>query len=198
MTQPRPHRTAQLDRNTSETRISVRIDLDQPAPPKVVTGIGFLDHMLTSFGKHSGIGLMLTCAGDLEIDDHHTAEDCALALGSAIDQALGDRRGIRRFAHALVPMDEALARVAIDQSGRAHAAVDCGFTRPTIGNLATENITHFFASLAANARMTLHVDVLRGTNDHHRAEAAFKALAVAMRESVAIIGIEIPSTKGSL
>lgn len=192
-------RTARVERRTSETAITLELNLDGEGLAEIQTGLGFLDHMLTALAKHGRLDLELDCEGDLEVDDHHTAEDCALALGTAIDQALGDRRGIRRFAHAYAPLDEALARVVIDFSGRPSAHVEMGFCRERIGDIATENLTHVFVSLATTARMTLHVDVLKGTNDHHRAEAAFKALALALREAVARDGsTEVPSTKGVL
>ncbi|MFZ1426979.1 MAG: imidazoleglycerol-phosphate dehydratase HisB [Geminicoccaceae bacterium] len=192
-------RTARVERRTSETEISLELLLDGEGTAEIETGIGFLDHMLTALTKHGRFDLQLECEGDLEVDDHHTAEDCALALGTAFDQALGERRGIRRFGHAYAPLDEALARVVIDFSGRPSAHVDIGFRRERIGDIATENLTHFFVSLATTARMTLHVDVLKGENDHHRAEAAFKALALALRQAVASDGSgEVPSTKGVL
>lgn len=192
-------RTARVERRTSETEISVELLLDGEGTAEIETGIGFLDHMLIALTKHGRFDLQLECEGDLEVDDHHTAEDCALALGTAFDQALGERRGIRRFGHAYAPLDEALARVVIDFSGRPSAHVDIGFRRERIGDIATENLTHFFVSLATSARMTLHVDVLTGENDHHRAEAAFKALALALRQAVASDGSgEVPSTKGVL
>lgn len=192
-------RAARVERRTSETEISVELLLDGEGTAEIETGLGFLDHMLTALTKHGRFDLQLECEGDLEVDDHHTAEDCALALGTAFDQALGERRGIRRFGHAYAPLDEALARVVIDFSGRPSAHVDIGFRRERIGDIATENLTHFFVSLATTARMTLHVDVLKGENDHHRAEAAFKALALALRQAVASDGSgEVPSTKGVL
>ncbi len=155
--------------------------------------------MLDALVRHARLDLALRCQGDLDIDDHHSAEDCALALGQAIDQALGERRGIRRFGHAYAPLDEALARVVVDLSGRPFAHVDLGLRRERIGEIASENLAHVFHSLAVAARMTLHVDVLSGDNDHHRAEAAFKALALALRDAVARTGTdEVPSTKGVL
>ncbi|MFO1068137.1 MAG: imidazoleglycerol-phosphate dehydratase HisB [Geminicoccaceae bacterium] len=196
---PADARTAQVTRGTSETQIEVAVNLDGTGNAEVDTGLGFLDHMLTALAKHGRLDLQVAVQGDLEIDDHHTAEDTALALGMAIDKALGDRAGINRFASAYAPLDEALARVVIDFSGRPFAHVDTGFVRERIGQIATENLTHFFRSLAVTARMTLHVDVLRGENDHHRAEAAFKALALALRHAVAQDGgSDVPSTKGVL
>jgi len=192
-------RSAKVERQTGETDVRVELVLDGEGHADVETGIGFLDHMLTALAKHGRFDLQLSCEGDLEVDDHHTAEDTALALGTAFDKALGERRGIRRFGHAFAPLDEALARVVVDFSGRPSAHVDAGFRRERIGDIATENLTHFFLSLATTARMTLHVDVLKGENDHHRAEAAFKALALALRDAVARDGsAEVPSTKGVL
>jgi imidazoleglycerol phosphate dehydratase HisB len=195
----REPRTGVVERRTSETQIRVTLCLDGQGHAEIDTGIGFLDHMLTALAKHGRLDLQLSVQGDLEIDDHHTAEDTALALGQAIDKALGDRAGIRRFAHAYAPLDEALARVVVDLSGRPSAHVDMGFRRETIGHVATENLTHFFQSLVVTARMALHVDLLKGDNDHHRAEAAFKALALALRQAVALDGgTGVPSTKGVL
>lgn len=192
-------RTARVVRETRETSIVVELNLDGQGEADIKTGVGFLDHMLTALTRHSRMDLRLTCQGDLEIDDHHTAEDCALSLGAAIDQALGERRGIHRFGHAYAPLDEALARAVIDFSGRPSAHIDLGLTREAIGQLACENITHVLYSLAIAARATLHVDVLKGHNDHHRAEASFKALALALRHAVTRDGgQQVPSTKGVL
>ena len=191
-------RKTTLSRKTRETDITLTLDLDGSGRADVSTGIGFVDHMLTALAFHARFDLELSARGDLEIDDHHTAEDCALALGEALDRALGARAGIRRVAHAYAPLDEALARAVIDLSGRPSPAIDLGLTREMLGQLACENVTHVFVSLANAARMALHVDVLRGSNDHHRAEAAFKAVALALREAVRVDGGAIPSTKGSL
>ena len=169
-------------------RSRLELLLDGEGVAEVQTGIGFLDHMLTALAKHARFDLELECDGDLDVDDHHTVEDCALALGAALDQALGERRGIRRFGQAYAPLDEALARAVVDFSGRPSAHVDLGFRRERIGDIATENLTHVFVSLATTARMALHVDVLKGSNDHHRAEAAFKAVALALRQAVALDG----------
>ncbi|RLN97549.1 hypothetical protein BBJ28_00015614 [Nothophytophthora sp. Chile5] len=192
-------REAQISRVTKETSISVKLSLDGTGKSKVSSGIGFLDHMLTALSKHSRFDLELECKGDTWIDDHHTTEDCALTLGEAFDQALGDRAGIARFGSACVPLDEALSRAIVDISSRAHSEINLQLVRPMVGELSCEMITHFFESFASAARLTLHVDVLRGRNDHHRAEASFKALAVALRTAVkhdATAGI--PSTKGVL
>lgn len=201
---PRPaptssRRVASVERTTKETSIALTLDLDGTGEAEVSTGIGFLDHMLSALARHARFDLRLTCAGDLEVDDHHTAEDCALALGAALDQALGERRGIARFGSALAPLDEALVRAVVDLSGRPHPAIDLPFRRERLGRLATENVVHVFQSLAIAARCALHVDLLKGENDHHKAEAAFKAVALALRQAVASDGdARIPSTKGVL
>ncbi|MEA3246452.1 MAG: imidazoleglycerol-phosphate dehydratase HisB [Gemmatimonadota bacterium] len=194
------NRTARVQRKTRETDITLELDLDGTGSAAVATGIGFLDHLLTAFALHARVDLALTCRGDLEIDDHHTAEDCALALGTAFERALGDRAGIARFGSAYAPLDEALARAVVDCSGRPFARADLGLRREMLGALSCENIPHVLASFATAARITLHVDMLTGENDHHRAEAAFKALALAVRAAVARTGPagEVPSTKGVL
>jgi imidazoleglycerol-phosphate dehydratase len=192
-------RTATVTRTTRETSIRVTLDLDGSGKAAVKTGIGFLDHILDSLGRHARFDLALSCEGDLQVDDHHTAEDCALALGEALDRALGERRGVSRFGWALVPLDEALARAVVDLSGRPFSDVALGLRREAIGGLACENMAHVLRSLAAAGRLTLHVDVLKGENDHHRAEAAFKATALALRQAVARSGFDdVPSTKGTL
>jgi imidazoleglycerol-phosphate dehydratase len=189
-------RTGQVQRVTNETSVSVEIHLEGKGQATVETGIGFLDHLLTSFARHARWDLTVRCEGDLHVDDHHTSEDVALTLGQALDQALGDRRGVTRFGQALVPLDEALTRVAIDLSGRPFADVNLGLTRETLGALATENIAHALRTFATAARLTLHVDVLKGENDHHRAESAFKGLAVALRQAITPSGFDdVPSTK---
>ena len=192
-------RVAHVTRKTSETEIDLTLDLDGTGVSHVTTGLGFLDHMLASLAKHGRLDLDLRCKGDLHVDDHHTAEDCAIALGSALDEALGPRRGIVRFGSAYAPLDEALARVVVDLSGRPWPEVHLGLQRDRVGDLACENAVHFFRSLAMSGRMALHVDVLRGDNDHHRVEAAFKACALALRAAVASDGTtQVPSTKGTL
>jgi imidazoleglycerol-phosphate dehydratase len=198
MNPPTP-RKAQTVRTTKETQIEALVYLDGTGESKISTGLGFLDHMLDALARHSGIDITLQCTGDLVIDDHHTVEDCSLVLGKAIDEALGDRTGITRFASAYAPLDESLARVVIDFSGRPFAEVELGFVREMLGQVATENITHFFESMATTMRATLHVDLIRGKNDHHKAEAAFKALALALRDAIRITrGDAMPSTKGTL
>jgi imidazoleglycerol-phosphate dehydratase len=192
-------RTASVTRATRETSIRMTIDLDGTGKTAVKTGIGFLDHLLDSLARHARFDLMLTCEGDLQVDDHHTAEDCGLALGEALDRALGERRGVNRFGWALAPLDEALARAVVDLSGRPFADIALELQREAVGALACENIPHVLRSLAMAARITLHVDVLKGENDHHRAEAAFKATALALRQAVAQSGFDdVPSTKGTL
>ena len=192
-------RTASVTRTTRETSIRLTIDLDGTGKTSIKTGIGFLDHLLDALARHARLDLALSCEGDLEIDDHHTAEDCALALGEALDRALGERRGVDRFGWAFAPLDEALARAVVDLSGRPFADVSLDLRRDSVGGLACENIAHFLRSLATAAQLTLHVDVLKGENDHHRAEAAFKATALALQQAVARSGFDdVPSTKGTL
>jgi imidazoleglycerol-phosphate dehydratase len=192
-------RRAAVSRKTLETAVEVELTLEGTGRATVATGIGFFDHMLGALVKHARFDLTLKCQGDLEVDDHHTVEDCALALGQALDQALGERRGIARFGSAYAPLDEALARAVVDLSARPCAVVELGLAREVLGGLACENVAHFFTSLATTGRMALHVDVLRGANDHHRAEAAFKAAALALREAVRLDGPDqVPSTKGVL
>ncbi|CAK9786650.1 putative Imidazoleglycerol-phosphate dehydratase [Cutaneotrichosporon oleaginosum] len=197
-------RTATVERKTSETQITCTLTLDAGpgfAPQKinVSTGIGFLDHMLTALAKHGGMSLEIACKGDLWIDDHHTAEDCALALGEAFKKALGERKGIKRYGHAYAPLDEALSRAVIDISSRPYFCGDLPFTREKIGDLSTEMISHVFESFAQAAGVTLHVDCIRGVNNHHIAEASFKALALAIRMAITQTGTDdVPSTKGVL
>ncbi len=194
-------RMATIDRKTAETDITLTLNLDGSGEASIETGIGLLDHLLTSLTRHSGLDVQLTCKGDLDVDDHHTAEDCAIVLGEAIDQALGERRGIARFGWALAPMDEALARAAVDFSGRGLAVVELALSGQPLGPmeaLRAENVSHVIHSLARAAKATVHVDVLRGDNDHHRAEAAFKALALALRQALAVVGDRVPSTKETL
>ena len=186
------------NRETKETNIAIELDLYGTGQIEISTGIGFLDHMLTALAFHSGMDLKLKCDGDLHIDDHHTAEDCAIALGSAIDQALGPRRGIKRFGFAYAPLDESLARSVIDLSGRPWPEVHLDLEREMVGTWACENIVHFFQSLAMTLKCSLHVDVIRGTNDHHKAEAAFKSLAKALQQALTRTAGAVPSTKGVL
>ena len=189
-------RTATVLRRTKETDIRVRVNLDATAPVAIATGIGFYDHMLEQVARHGGFALELTCTGDLEIDEHHTVEDCALALGQALRQALGDKLGIARFGFVL-PMDEAQAQVAIDLSGRSYAVFEGKFGRESVGGLPTELVPHFFRSLADSLLAAVHVKV-EGENSHHMVEACFKATGRALRQAVRIEGTELPSSKGVL
>jgi imidazoleglycerol-phosphate dehydratase len=192
-------RTATVQRRTAETAVAVTLTVDGTGTASVRTGLGFYDHMLTALAKHARFDLEVTCTGDLHVDDHHTVEDVALALGEALATALGDRRGVRRFGSAYAPLDEALARAVVDLSGRPWPEVELGLRRERIGDVACENLGHALRSIATAAKMTLHVDVLKGENDHHRAEAAFKAVALALRAAVAHDGhADVPSTKGVL
>ena len=190
-------RSAEITRRTRETAITVRLDL-AGGERELATGIGFLDHLLDTLACHAGWRLQLACTGDLAVDDHHTAEDCALALGQALDRALGDRAGLVRFGWAYAPLDEALARGVVDLATRPHATVDLGLRRERLGDLSCENIPHLLRSLATAGRFCLHADVLRGENDHHRAEAAVKALALALRQALPPAGTGPASTKGVL
>jgi imidazoleglycerol-phosphate dehydratase/histidinol-phosphatase len=189
-------RRANVQRATKETRIDVAVNLDATAPISVSTGIGFFDHMLEQLAKHGGFALTLRCQGDLQIDEHHTVEDCALALGAALRQALGKKLGIARYGF-LLPMDEALAQVALDLSGRAHAEFKGDFARETVGGLPTELVPHFFRSLAESLGAALHVSVT-GANAHHMIEACFKAVGRALRDACQRRGADLPSTKGVL
>ncbi|KAI9786894.1 MAG: imidazoleglycerol-phosphate dehydratase [Geoglossum umbratile] len=224
MSEPRA-RTAVVSRITNETKVQVLLNLDGGELPDAATqtagaietqhatqisksqsitvdsGIGFLDHMIHALAKHAGWSLYLHCQGDLHIDDHHSAEDTFLALGAAFKQALGAPTGLRRFGYAYAPLDEALSRAVVDLSGRPHSSIALGLTREKIGDLSAEMLPHVLRSWAQAAAVTLHVDTLRGENDHHRAESAFKALALAVREAAGrVLGREgeVPSTKGVL
>jgi imidazoleglycerol-phosphate dehydratase len=194
-------RRATITRKTNETEISVSVGLDGAGTARVSTGIGFFDHMLEQVARHSGIDLEISAKGDLHIDMHHTVEDTGIALGQAIRQALGDRKGITRYADVHLPMDETLTRVAIDVSGRPFLVFKAEFTAPKIGEFDTELVREFFQAFAMNAGITLHVETLYGANSHHIAESCFKGLARALRVAIAIDARrkdEIPSTKGSL
>lgn len=194
-------RTAEITRNTAETRIAVTVNLDGTGAYDVATGIGFLDHMLEQLSRHSLIDLAVRVEGDLHIDQHHTTEDSALAIGEAISKALGERRGIMRYGHAYAPMDEALTRAAIDISGRPYLVWKLDFTQEKLGEWDTELVEHWFHSFAQTAGLTLHVENLYGRNNHHLVESAYKALARALRQAVAIDPRKadaVPSTKGTL
>lgn len=192
-------RSSERTRKTSETEISLRLDLDGTGQSEIATGIGFFDHMLTALARHGGFDLTVQAAGDLHIDAHHTVEDVGIVLGQAFAEALGEKRGIARFGQASVPMDEALVEAALDLSGRAYLGWQIGFERPMLGDMDTQLFEEFFRAFTGNALLTLHLRQLAGSNAHHVAEAAFKAAARALRMAVAIdprLSGAIPSTKG--
>jgi imidazoleglycerol-phosphate dehydratase len=193
-------RSATIQRKTKETNISVTLELDGSGKYSVSTGVGFLDHMLELFTKHGMFNLQLKCKGDLHVDDHHTTEDVAIALGKAFDKALKERTGISRYGSAYVPMDESLARCVVDLGGRSALVFKADFNRKKVGDLSTEMIRHFFQSFAENVKANVHVEVLYGVNTHHKIEALFKALARAMRaaceKDARVKGVL--STKGNL
>jgi imidazoleglycerol-phosphate dehydratase len=194
-------RKATVKRTTKETDVAVTVDLDGRGEAAIATGIGFLDHMLDLLARHSRIDMTVKAAGDLHIDHHHTTEDVGIALGQAVKQALGNLRGITRYADVHLPMDEALTRVAVDISGRPFLVFKSAFSRDKIGTFDTELVREWFQAFAMNAGITLHVETLYGTNDHHISESCFKGLARALRAAVAIdprAKDEVPSTKGSL
>ena len=190
-------RRATIVRNTKETKITVSVDLDQAAPAQLATGLGFFDHMLEQIAKNAGIGLAIKCDGDLEIDEHHTVEDVGIALGTALKQALGDKRGVGRYGFVM-PMDESLASVALDLSGRAWLVFDARFPRDRVGEMPTEMVSHFFKSVTDTLAATLHLSVT-GDNTHHMVEALFKGFGRALRPALARgAGGDIPSSKGVL
>ena len=194
-------RSADIKRKTTETHVEVALNLDGTGVYDIETGIGFLDHMLEQLSKHSLIDLKLRVAGDLHIDMHHTTEDSGIAIGQALSKALGDRRGIRRYAHAYLPMDEAMSRAAIDVSGRPYLIWKVAFTGPKIGDMDTELFKEWFQAFAQNAGITLHMENLYGDNNHHIVESCYKALARALRGAIEIdprMADAIPSTKGTL
>ncbi|GMF00433.1 unnamed protein product [Ambrosiozyma monospora] len=222
----KPKRYTEVKRITNETKIQIVLSLDgglitlkdsilnkdyslnyddhatQSTSSQIIsvnTGIGFLDHMLHALAKHSGWSLIIECIGDIHIDDHHTAEDVGIALGESFKKALGAVKGVKRFGHGYAPLDEALSRAVVDLSNRPFAVVELGLKREKIGELSCEMIPHVLESFATSAHITMHVDCLRGFNDHHRAESAFKALAIAIREATSYTGRDdVPSTKGVL
>ena len=194
-------RQAEISRNTLETKIRVALDLDGTGVSKLATGIGFFDHMLDQIARHGMIDLTVEAQGDLHIDAHHTIEDVGIAIGQALAKAVGDKKGLRRYGHAYVPLDEALSRVVVDLSGRPGLVFDVPFTRATIGEFDVDLVREFFQGLVNHSGMTLHIDALRGENSHHQAETVFKAFARALRMAVEIdprAAGAIPSTKGSL
>ncbi len=194
-------RQAEVTRNTLETQISVRVNLDGSGQARLNTGIGFLDHMLDQIARHGLIDLDIQCQGDLHIDGHHTVEDVGIALGQAFAQAVGDKKGIRRYGHAYVPLDEALSRVVVVFSGRPDMHMDCKFTAGSIGQLDTQLVFEFFQGFVNHALVTLHIDNLKGHNAHHQCETIFKAFGRTLRAALELdprsAGV-IPSTKGSL
>jgi len=198
---PKPKRQASVERKTRETRIHATVNLDGSGASDIATGIGFLDHMLDQLARHSLIDIALKAEGDLHIDFHHTTEDTGYAIGEAVAQALGDRRGIARWGDALIPMDETLTRVALDASNRPYLIWKVKFTRPKLGEMDTELFKEWFQAFAQSAGVTLHVETLYGENNHHIVESCYKGLARALRQAVAIdprrLG-EVPSTKGVL
>ncbi|HEV8604017.1 MAG TPA: imidazoleglycerol-phosphate dehydratase HisB [Tepidisphaeraceae bacterium] len=193
-------RTADLSRQTRETKVQIALNLDGTGTSDLETGVGFFNHMLELLSRHSLIDLSVRAEGDLDVDFHHTVEDVGIVLGQALEKALGDKKGINRYGWAIVPMDESLAQVAIDISGRAAFIFDVDFKGPTIGTFDVELVREFFKALANSARMNLHVTVPYGENDHHISEAIFKATAKALRQAVSIDprNPSIPSTKGTL
>lgn len=198
---PQPERVAEVQRNTAETRVRVRINLDGTGAVRLNSGIGFLDHMLEQIARHGLIDMEVECAGDLHIDGHHTVEDIGITLGQAFAQALGDKKGLRRYGHAYVPLDESLSRVVIDFSGRPGLFMDVPFTAARLGQLDTQLVQEFFQGFVNHAGASLHIDNLKGKNAHHQCESIFKAFARATRFAVeqdARMAGVIPSTKGAL
>jgi imidazoleglycerol-phosphate dehydratase len=194
-------RTATITRRTGETDVALTLTIDGSGAAEIATGIGFLDHMLTLFAKHGLFDLRVAASGDLHIDEHHTAEDVCICLGRALDQALGERRGLVRTAHSYVPMDEALGFVAVDLGGRPYCVVDAQFVTPRVGQLGTDLIAHLFESVAFHGRLNLHARVLYGHNDHHKIEALFKAFGRSLDAATRIderLQGAVPSTKGTL
>jgi imidazoleglycerol-phosphate dehydratase len=194
-------RKARIERKTKETQIEAEVNLDGTGVYSISTGVGFFDHMLEQLSRHSLIDIALTAKGDLHVDQHHTVEDCGIALGQAVAQALGDKRGIGRYAHAYLPMDETLTRTALDISGRPYFIWRAAFPAAKVGEMDTELFREFFQAFAQNAGITLHIELLYGENSHHIAESCFKGLARALRDAIAIgdkVKGEVPSTKGQL
>lgn len=191
-------RTASVSRKTKETEISCTLNLDAESGTDISTGIGFFDHMLELLSFHSGFAMTIKADGDLNVDDHHTVEDCGIVLGKAFRQALGDKKGIARYGFFSCPMDEALANVSLDFSGRPYLVFHCTFTREKIGDLSTEMVEEFFRAFVVEAGLTLHINVPYGTNNHHMAEAVFKAFGHALKGAVRVSGDGVMSSKGVL
>jgi imidazoleglycerol-phosphate dehydratase len=193
------NRTASIQRSTTETRITLTLNLDGSGTTAISTGLGFFDHMLTHIGKHGSLDLTITAEGDLHVDEHHLIEDVGLAFGQGVRDALGEKRGIERFGAGFVTMDEALARTVIDLSGRPYLVFNAGFSREMINGFPTEMAREFFQAVANEAKMNLHVGLLYGGNAHHQLEAIFKSFGRALRDAVKVTGgVNIPSTKGVL
>ena len=190
-------RNANVSRKTSETDINIKMNLDGIGEYNTSTGVNFFNHMLESFSKHSMVDLDIQATGDIEIDDHHTIEDIGILLGEAFDEAIGDKKGIKRMAHAIVPMDDSVATVAIDISGRSYCNMNLDFKNEKIGDMTSDVVIHFFESFASSAKVNIYGTV-EGANDHHKAEAVFKAFAKSIKEAVKVEHDQIPSTKGVL
>ncbi len=193
-------RQAEIRRETRETKIHLRLNLDRADAPDLETGVGFFDHMLTALGTHGRFGLYVRAKGDLEVDQHHLVEDVGIVLGQAFAAALGDERRIRRFSHAYAPLDDSLARAVVDVSGRSYLAYGVTVSRPLVGSFDTDLVREFFQAFVSSAAINLHLDLIRGANAHHQIEALFKATALALRDAVALDRElkDVPSTKGSL
>ena len=191
-------RTAQQKRKTNETDIDIQMNLDGEGKYELDTGVGFLDHMLAHFSKHSRIDLVVKAAGDLEVDVHHTVEDVGICLGQCLNDAIGDKKGINRYGSSAVPMEDAMANVAVDLSGRAFCAYNANYMTEKIGDFDVECIEEFLRSFSNAGKFNLHINVPYGTNSHHIAEAVFKGLGQSMATAIAIVGTDVPSTKGTL
>jgi imidazoleglycerol-phosphate dehydratase len=191
-------RVGEFHRETGETDVLVRLDLDGSGQAEIFTGIGFLDHMLELFARHGRFDLSVRARGDTHVDDHHTTEDVGIVLGQTLTSALGDKMGIARYGHAYVPMDEALVRSALDLSGRPYCVYEVAVPRPKVGAFDTELVEHFCQSLAVHGALTLHIDLIRGKNTHHVIEGVFKSLGLALHSATRVVRGDLPSTKGVL
>lgn len=191
-------RSYKIERNTLETQIVVEIDLEGTGKAEIDTGVGFFNHMLTLMAFHGKFDMKVKCSGDTYVDDHHTIEDIGIALGECVKQALGDRRGIKRYSTVFIPMDEALAQTSIDVSNRPYLVFNAEFTDERVGNMATQMVKEFFRAFVNESRVTLHINLLYGENDHHKIEAIFKSFARALKDAIEIISDEVASSKGVL
>lgn len=191
-------RSYKIERNTLETQIVVEIDLEGTGKAEIDTGVGFFDHMLTLMAFHGKFDMKVKCSGDTYVDDHHTIEDIGIALGECVKQALGDRRGIKRYSTVFIPMDEALAQTSIDVSNRPYLVFNAEFIDERVGNMATQMVKEFFRAFVNESRVTLHINLLYGENDHHKIEAIFKSFARALKDAIEIISDEVASSKGVL